>query len=183
VKSGKGGWTATGRREEEKEGTGGGGGVVGNAGRASGDWVNGAASAAAVVGRFDELTVKKACDLATTVDGSVDSLEHGAAADDDLVISEAGGGSASAERDLAIVEPAGRLVRAELADDLEMVMQCGSSWEREKEAEVSANGSHVWANGEGDLVSEAIKVADDDLTSVFAVNSGYALHESGSLQT
>lgn len=122
----KGGWTATGRREEEEEGSGGG---FGTAGTRSGDSVNGAASAAAAVagGRFDVSIAKTAGDLATPVDNTVAGFDNDAAADDDLVIGVAGGGLASAVGDLAIVEPAGKLEMAELADGLETVVLCGSS--------------------------------------------------------
>lgn len=180
----KGGWTATGRHEEEGKGSGGGGG--GGAGTMSGDLVNGAASAAAVVdggGRSDALIAKKAGDLARTADGSVAGLENDAAADDGSVIGEAGGGSARAVGELAMVEPVGKSAMVELADDLEMAVLCGSSWEREKEAEVSANGRCVLANGDADLVSAAVKVAAGDLGSEFAINSGYAWSASGSSLT
>lgn len=62
-------------------------------------------------------------------------------------------------------------------------MLCGSSWEREKEADVLGNGSHVSASGDGVLVSAVVKVAAGDLVSVFAVNSGYASSGSGSSLT
>ncbi len=122
----RGGWTATGRHEEEEEGSDGG---VGTAGTTSGDSVNGAASAAAVVGggRFDVSIAKTASDLATPVGGIVAGFDNDAAADDDLVIGEAGGGLASAAGDLAIVEPAGKLEMAEQADCLERMVLCGSS--------------------------------------------------------
>ncbi len=45
------------------------------------------------------------------------------------------------------------------------------------------NGSHVWVNGDGALAIAVVKVAADDLVSVFEVNSGYALSESGSSLT
>lgn len=145
--------------------------------------MNGAAPAAVVGGRFDVSIAKKAGDLATPVDDTAAGFDNDTAADDDLVIGEAGGGLASAVGDLAMVEPAGKLEMAELADDLEMAVLCGSSWEREKEADVLMNGSHVSVNVDGVSVSAAVKVAAGDLTSVFAVNSGYASSESGSFLT
>lgn len=136
--------------------------------------MNGAASAAVAGGRLDESIVKKAGDLVRPVDGSDAGLENDAAAADDSVKGEAGGGLASAVDDLPIVELGCKLAMAELADDLETVVLCDSSWEREREAEMLANGSHVWANGDADSVSAAVKAAAGDLASVFAVNSGYA---------
>lgn len=171
----KGGWTATGRRAEEAEGSGGG---VGTAGTTDGDLVNGAASAAAVGGRIDASTVKKAGGLARPVDSTVAGSDSDAAADDDLVIGEAGGGLARAVGDLATVEPTDTLAMAELADDWETAVLCGSSWEREKEAYVLVNGTRVSANVDGDLGTAAVKAAAGDLASVFVVNSGFALSGS-----
>lgn len=79
--------------------------------------------------------------------------------------------------------PAGTLVKAEQVDDLETLVLCGSSSEREKEADVLVNDSHVSVNGGGALVSAAVKVAVGDLVSVFAANSGYASSERGSCLT
>lgn len=177
--SGKGGWTVTGRREEEEKGSG---GADGTAGTASGDWGNGAASAA-VGCRSDASIVKKAGDLATPGAGSVAGSEKDAVANGDSVIGEAGCGLASAVGDLAIGEPAGKSAMAEPADDLEMVVLCGSSSEREKEAEVLACDIYVLANEDADLVSADAKAAAGDLAHGFAVNSGYALCESGSFLT
>lgn len=90
--------------------------------------MNGAASSAVVGGgRFDVSIARKAGDLARPVDGTVVGFDNDTAADDDLVIGEAGGGLESAGDDLVIVEPAGTLEMAELADDLETVVLCGSS--------------------------------------------------------
>ncbi len=88
--------------------------------------MNGTALAVAVGCRFDVLIGRKACDLAMPVDGTVAGFDNDAAADDDLVTGEAGGGLASAGGDLVIVEP-GKLEMAEPADDLGMVGLCGSS--------------------------------------------------------
>lgn len=113
------------------------------------------------------------------LDGNAADFDNDAAADGDLVIGEDGGGLVRAVGVLVMSEPAGKLEIAELADDLETVVQCGSSLEREKEADVLVNGSHGSANVDGVLVSAVVKLAAGDLASVFAVNSGYALNESG----
>lgn len=91
------------------------------------DLENGAAPAAVVGGIFDVSIVKKAGDLAMPVDGTAAGFDNDAAADDDLVIGEAGGGLVSAVGDLATVEPDGKLEMGELSDELERVVLCGSS--------------------------------------------------------
>lgn len=62
---------------------------------------------------------------------------------------------------------------AEPADDLGKKVLCGSSWEREKEADVGENGSCVWANVGGAWESAAAKAAAGGLASVLVVNSDY----------
>lgn len=118
---GKDGWIATGRREEAEEGSCDGAGTVGTE---RGDWVN---AAAAGGGRFDELKANKASDCARLADGTDAGFEHGAATDDDSQTGEAGDGLASEESYLVIEAPAGMLMMAELADDLEAPAQCDSS--------------------------------------------------------
>lgn len=136
--------------------------------------MNAAASAVGVGGTSDASTEKEGGDLVTLVDGAVAGFDNNDAADDDLVTFEAGGGLATVVSDLEIVEPAGKLAMAEPADDLVTVGRCGSSSEREKEADVLANGSHVLENVDDALVSVVVKVAGGDLASVFAINSGSA---------
>lgn len=172
----KGGWIATGRREVEEEGND---GVAGTAGM-NGDLVNGAA---VVDDRFDASTARKAGDLVMLVDGTAADFDNNAAADDGLVKGETGGGLVNALHDLAKTGPAGKLEMAALADDLETVVLCGSSWEKEKEADVLATGRHASVYGRRVLVSAAVRVAAGDLATVFAVNSGYASSESGSSPT
>lgn len=168
-----GGWIATGRREVEEEDND---GVAGTAGM-HGESVNGAA-----VGgdRFDVSTARKAGDLVMLVDGTAADLDKNAAAGDDLVKGEAGGGLANARHDLAKAGPAGKSEMAAPAGDWETVVLCGSSWEKEKEADVWATGRHASVCV---LVSAAVKVEAGDLATVFAVNSGYASSESGSSRT
>lgn len=79
--------------------------------------MNGAAPAAVGGGRFDVLTEKKASDLAMLADGTAAGFDSDAAADDGLVMDEAGGGLASAAGDLVIAEPAGNLEMEGSADD------------------------------------------------------------------
>lgn len=183
--SGKGGWKATGRREEEEEDTGGGG--DGGAGMKGGS--GNAAAPAAGGGRFDASTATKAGGKARRASGTADAAADGdlatgeagcgsatGEAGDGSAKGEAGGGSGNAAGDLAAaVEQAGRW------KDLEMAALCGSSSEREKEADVLGNGSHVWASGSGALASAAATV--DDWPSGFAANSGYAWSESGPSRT
>lgn len=57
----------------------------------------------------------------------VDDSDSEAAAGDDFVISEAGGGSMSSISCLVMVEIAGTLEMAELVDDLETMVQCDNS--------------------------------------------------------
>lgn len=170
------GWKGIGRHEEEQKGSDGGG--VGTAGT-SGDWANGAESAAAVDDRSGALIAKRAGDWVRPADGTVVGFENDAAADDGLAISGSGGGLVSAAGDLVIVEPDGKLVTEEPVDDLEMTVLCGSSSEKGKVADVLANGSRVSVNEGGGLESAAGKVAFADLATVFAANFGYALSESG----
>lgn len=161
----KDGWTGTGRREEEEEGSYG-----GVAGTMSGDWVNG--DAAAGGGRADGPKVKTAGGWARPAGGTDAGLGDGAAADDDSVTGEVGGGLASATRYLATVEPTGTLVMAVL---------CDSNLEKETEADVWANGSCPSVNEDGALVSEVVRPGD--LAPALAINSGYASSESGSCLT
>lgn len=171
-----GGWIATGRREVGEEDND---GVAGTAGM-NGDSVNGAA----VVGdRFDVSTARKAGDLVMLVDGTAADFDNNAAADDDLVKGEAGGGLVNALHDSAKSGPAGKLEMAALAGDWETVVLCGSSWEKETEADVLATGTHASVYGHRALASAAMRVAAGDLATVFAVNSGYASSESGSSPT
>lgn len=109
-------------------------GGAGTAG-VSGDSVNGAPDVV-VDGRFDAWIAKKAGDLAMPLDGNAADFDSDAAADGDLVIGEDGGGLMRALGVLVMSDPAGKLEIARLADDLETVVQCGSSLEREKEADV-----------------------------------------------
>lgn len=57
----------------------------------------------------------------------VDDFDSDAAADDDFVTSEAGGGSMSSISGLVMVEIAGTLEMAELVDDLETMVLCDNS--------------------------------------------------------
>lgn len=171
-----GGWIATGRREVGEEDND---GVAGTAGMSGGS-----ANGAAVVGdRFDASTARKAGDLAMLADGTAADFDNNAAADDDLVKGEAGGGLVNALHDLAKAGPAGKLETAVLAGDWETAVLCGSSWVKEKEADVLATGRHASAYGHRVLASAAVRVAAGDLATVFAVDSGYASSESGSSPT
>lgn len=117
-------------------------------------------------------TVRTAGDWARPAGGSA------AEAGDDSKTGEAAGGSVSAGGDLATAEPAGTSAMAEPADGSGTTVLCGSSSEREKEADVWASGSCDLASGDGASVSAAATAGD--WASVFGVNSGFAWSERSS---
>lgn len=135
---------------------------------ADGDLVTGEAGCGSATGEAG------GCSATGEAGGGSATGEAGGGSAKDL----AGGGSGSAAGDLAAAAQ-----RAGRWKDSEMAALCGSSSEREKEADVLGNGSRVWASGSGALASAAATVAAGDWPSGFAANSGCAWSESGPSRT